>query len=171
MNPKILVFGNPLVKKDSLALRLIPKLEREFPEIKFIEADSTEDLSRFGKNLKIIDVSPRIKEVKTFNIKNEQDLKILNTSKIFSMHDFDLGYNLKLLKTFEDVLVNKTVKLMEKYKKPVVGVYLITDETSRTVMEIDGHKYKGVIFPTPERAVKALADMYNYSQWLKDSAI
>jgi len=79
--------------------------------------------------------------------------------------------NLKLLKTFEDELVNKTVELMEKYKKPVVGVYLITDETSRTVMEIDGHKYKGVIFPTPERAVKALAKMYNYSQWLKDSAI
>ena len=79
--------------------------------------------------------------------------------------------NLKLLKTFEDDLVNKTVELMEKYKKPVVGVYLITDETSRTVMEIDGCKYKGVIFPTPERAVKALAKMYNYSQWLKDSAL
>ncbi|MEI6608851.1 MAG: acetate--CoA ligase family protein [Deltaproteobacteria bacterium] len=78
--------------------------------------------------------------------------------------------NLKLLKTFEDDLVNKTVGLMEKYKKPVVGVYLIADETSRTVNEIDGFKYKGVIFPTPERAVKALAKMYNYSQWLKESA-
>jgi len=78
--------------------------------------------------------------------------------------------NLKLLKTFEDELVNKTVGLMEKYKKPVVGVYLIADETSRTVNEIDGCKYKGVIFPTPERAVKALAKMYNYSQWLTESA-
>ena len=78
--------------------------------------------------------------------------------------------NLKLLKTFEDDLVNKTVGLMEKYNKPVVGVYLIADETSRTVNEIDGCKYKGVIFPTPERAVKALAKMYNYSQWLKESA-
>jgi len=38
------------------------------------------------------------------------------------------------------------------------------------VNEIEGRKYKGVIFPTPERAVKALAKMYNYSQWLKDSA-
>jgi acyl-CoA synthetase (NDP forming) len=78
--------------------------------------------------------------------------------------------NLKLLKTFEDDLVNKTVGLMEKYNKPVVGVYLIADETSRTVNEIDGCKYKGVIFPTPERAVKALAKMHNYSQWLKESA-
>ena len=77
--------------------------------------------------------------------------------------------NLKLLKTFEDDLVNKTVGLMEKYNKPVVGVYLIADETSRTVNEIDGCKYKGVIFPTPERAVKALAKMHNYSQWLKES--
>ena len=78
--------------------------------------------------------------------------------------------NLNLLKTFEDELVHKTVGLMEKYNKPVVGVYLIADETSRIVNEIDGRKYKGVIFPTPERAVKALAKMYNYSQWLKESA-
>jgi len=78
--------------------------------------------------------------------------------------------NLKLLKTFEDELVNKTVELMERYLKPIIGVYLVADETSRTVNEIDGRKYKGVIFPTPERAVKALAKMYSYSQWLKDSA-
>ena len=79
--------------------------------------------------------------------------------------------NLELLKVYEQELIDKTVRIMEKYNKPVIGVYLLTDETSRTVTEIDGHKYKGVIFPTPERAVKALANMYNYSQWLKDSAI
>jgi len=79
--------------------------------------------------------------------------------------------SLKIVKDYEQELINKTVQIMEKYNKPIVGVYLLTDETSRTVMEIDGSKYKGVIFPTPERAVKALAKMYNYSQWLKDSAI
>ena len=79
--------------------------------------------------------------------------------------------NLELLKVYEHELIDKTVRIMEKYNKPVIGVYLLTDETSRTVTEIEGRKYKGVIFPTPERAVKALAKMYNYSQWLKDSAI
>jgi acyl-CoA synthetase (NDP forming) len=78
--------------------------------------------------------------------------------------------NLKLLKAFEQDLVDKTVKIMEKYNKPIIGVYLLTDETSRTVTEISGCKYKGVVFPTPERAVKALSKIYKYSQWLKDSA-
>lgn len=79
--------------------------------------------------------------------------------------------SLKLLKVYEHELVDKTVQIMEKYNKPVIGVYLLADETSRIVTEIDGRKYKGVIFPTPERAVKALSKMYNYSQWLKDSTI
>src|ERR1035437_1932921 len=79
--------------------------------------------------------------------------------------------SLELLRVYEQELINKTVQIMEKYNKPVIGVYLLTDETSRTVTEIDGRKYKGVIFPTPERAVKALAKMYNYSQWLKNSTI
>ena len=79
--------------------------------------------------------------------------------------------SLKILKVYEYELIDKTVQIMEKYHKPIIGVYLLTDETSRTVTEIEGRKYKGVIFTTPERAVKALAKMYNYSQWLKDSAI
>ncbi len=78
--------------------------------------------------------------------------------------------SLEILRVYEQELINKTVQIMEKYNKPIIGVYLLADETSRTVNEIDGRKYKGVIFPTPERAVKALAKMYNYSQWLKDSA-
>ena len=79
--------------------------------------------------------------------------------------------SLDVLKVYEQELINRTVQIMEKYNKPIIGVYLLADETSRTVNEIDGRKYKGVVFPTPERAVKALAKMYNYSQWLKDSAI
>ena len=79
--------------------------------------------------------------------------------------------SLALLKAYEQELIVKTVQIMEKYNKPIIGVYLLTDETSRTVTEIESHKYKGVVFPTPERAVKALAKMYNYSQWLKDSTI
>jgi acyl-CoA synthetase (NDP forming) len=55
---------------------------------------------------------------------------------------------------------------MEKYGKPVLGVSLLSDTESRTVTDIDGSRYKGVSFLTPERAVKALAGMYSYKQWL-----
>jgi len=74
---------------------------------------------------------------------------------------------LDLLKAYEHDLVVKTVGLMGKHHKPVIGVYLLTDETTRTVIEIEDHKYKRIVFPSPERAVKALAKMYQYSQWLK----
>jgi acyl-CoA synthetase (NDP forming) len=78
-----------------------------------------------------------------------------------------LEENLKRLDDFETELIERTVRMMEKYHKPVVGVYLLSDEKTRTVTEIDGDKYKGVNYTTPERAVKALAKMYKYYQWLQ----
>jgi acyl-CoA synthetase (NDP forming) len=62
-----------------------------------------------------------------------------------------------------------TVEMIKKYNKPVVGVSLLTDELSRTLYPYDDLDYKGVFFPSPERAVKALAGMVRYRKWL-DSA-
>lgn len=72
--------------------------------------------------------------------------------------------HLALLKAYEQHLVEITVTIMGKYHKPVIGVYLLTDDTDRTVIEIEDQKYKGIVFPSPERAVKALAKMYQYAQ-------
>lgn len=69
---------------------------------------------------------------------------------------------------FEKQTIEQTVKLMEKYNKPIVGVYLLNDDQTRTITNVNGGKYKGVNFITPERAVKALAKMYQYSKWLND---
>jgi acyl-CoA synthetase (NDP forming) len=77
--------------------------------------------------------------------------------------------NLELLKVYEHELVNKTVRIMGEYHKPVIGVYFLTDEMTRTVIEIEDQKYKGIVYPSPERAVKALAKMHQYSEWLKES--
>ena len=35
--PKILIFGNPIVKEDSMPLKLKAKLENRFPDIEFKE--------------------------------------------------------------------------------------------------------------------------------------
>jgi Ni,Fe-hydrogenase maturation factor len=88
----IYVFGNPLVKEDSLPLKLIEKLRREFPSLEFKEFDTVEDLE-LEKELNIIDTIKGIKKVELI-----EDIDKLVTEKIYSMHDFDLGYNLKLLK-------------------------------------------------------------------------
>lgn len=85
---------------------------------------------------------------------------------------YDLKFkedSLEILKIYERELVAKTVNLMGRYHKPVIGVYLLTDETTRTVIEIEGHKYKGIVFASPERAVRALAKMYRYAQWIEES--
>lgn len=69
---------------------------------------------------------------------------------------------------FEDNYVKQIAKLMEKYEKPIVGVRLISDETSKTTYTIPGCKYGSVFFPSPERAVKIIADMYSYKRFLVD---
>jgi acyl-CoA synthetase (NDP forming) len=74
---------------------------------------------------------------------------------------------LRYIESFEKQTIEQTVQLVEKYNKPVIGVYLLNDDQTRTVTDINGCKYKGVNFITPERAVKALAKMYQYSKWLK----
>ena len=73
-----------------------------------------------------------------------------------------------LLKEEEDY-TRYTVEMTQKYGKPVVGVSLLTDELSRTLYRYDDLDYKGIFFPSPERAVKALAGMVRYRKWL-DSA-
>jgi len=88
----IYVFGNPLVKEDSLPLKLIDKLKKEFPSIEFKEFDTVEDLE-LEKELNIIDTVKGIKKVELI-----EDIDKIITDKIYSMHDFDLGYSLKLLK-------------------------------------------------------------------------
>lgn len=103
----ILVFGNPLVNKDSLALKIADKLSMLHElnnEFKFIKADSLDNLEEYGENLLILDVAENIKKVELIT-----DLNQLEQNKIYSMHDFDLGFNLKLLKKLGKI---KTVKII-----------------------------------------------------------
>ncbi len=82
-----------------------------------------------------------------------------------------LGAVARRLAEFEIGYMEHVVRLMEKYGKPVLGVYLLSDANSKTIIEIEGSPYKGVSFLTPERAVKALAGMYSYKRWLDTEGI
>lgn len=103
---KILVFGNLIFERDSLALKLISRLQREFSEIEFKEFDPTENLEKEieNKELKIIDVAEGINNVVIIN-----DLDKIEVIKSCSMHDFDLAYNLKL---FEKIGKLKNVRII-----------------------------------------------------------
>jgi acyl-CoA synthetase (NDP forming) len=68
---------------------------------------------------------------------------------------------------FENKYINHIVKLMDQYKKPIFGVSLLPDENNQTLYRVAGSPYKGVFYPTPERAVKAFAKMVEYHRFLK----
>jgi Ni,Fe-hydrogenase maturation factor len=91
---KIYVLGNPLVKEDSLPVKLIPLLKKAFPDIEFIEFEPTEDFPK-EKELVILDTVINAKEVCLIT-----DIDKIISGKAVSLHDFDLGYNLKLMKKF-----------------------------------------------------------------------
>ena len=90
---KILIFGNPLIKEDSLPLKLIPILQQKFPQHTFQEIDPTENLESQGQHLTILDTVQDIDKITILT-----SIEQLHANKVYSMHDFDLALNLKLLK-------------------------------------------------------------------------
>jgi acyl-CoA synthetase (NDP forming) len=63
--------------------------------------------------------------------------------------------------------IKHTVELMERYKKPILGVTLTDDPKKRAIYEVENLKYNGVFFTSPERAVKALGHMCEYRDFLE----
>ncbi|MGD1835196.1 MAG: hypothetical protein ACPKQO_05695 [Nitrososphaeraceae archaeon] len=115
---KILIFGNKLVKKDSLPLELIPNLEKEFPDIEFKEFDSIEEIQNEGPIIYIIDTVEKIKNVTLIDDIDQ----IVISKNIYTMHDMDLGYMLKLM---------KKIKIIDKFI-----IFGIPIDTNLTKLEI-----------------------------------
>jgi len=92
-NKKIYIFGNVLLDFDNLPIKLAPKLKKTFPEIDFIIHDPNENLKPENNELIIIDTVEGLKETIIID-----EIKKIKSSPTCSMHDFDLGFNLKLLK-------------------------------------------------------------------------
>jgi acyl-CoA synthetase (NDP forming) len=68
---------------------------------------------------------------------------------------------------FEDAYIKHIVALMDRYQKPVLGVSLLPDENNQTLYRVAGSPFKGVFYPTPERAVKAFSKMVDYRRFLE----
>lgn len=91
--PQVLVVGNPLVPEDSLPLRLLPVLRKQFPEIEFLPFEPTrQEFPPAPQPILIIDSVMGVKEAKLIT-----DLSIIESGGRYSLHDFDLGAQLLLL--------------------------------------------------------------------------
>ena len=108
----ILVFGNPLMEADSLALRILPQLRKLLPDIEFVELDGTEseEIARYGPDVTILDVAKGIEKPVVI-----ADLDQLDLPRVVSMHDFDLAWNLKLLKKIGKIRSVKIVAVPTAY--------------------------------------------------------
>ncbi|HIH23049.1 TPA: hypothetical protein HA238_04940 [Candidatus Micrarchaeota archaeon] len=113
---KILVFGNKLVKKDSLALSVADALAGTLRNrgVEFKEFDTAENLEDEGPNITILDVASGIKKVTVFE---ESDLGKFEKSPIYSMHDFDLEITLKLLKKIGKIKTVGIIAIPMDYEK------------------------------------------------------
>jgi len=92
MKNKIYIFGNLLLDFDNTPLLIQPELSKLFPDIDFIIQDPNENLHPDNNELVIIDTVEGVTEIKILT-----DIDKIQTEPKYSMHDFDLGFNLKLL--------------------------------------------------------------------------
>ncbi|MBN2566652.1 hypothetical protein JXB02_01035 [Candidatus Woesearchaeota archaeon] len=90
--PRILVFGNPHLPEDSLAVRVARLLEGKVP-YRFVECGSVECVIDYPDYAYILDVAYGIGSVQIID-----DPDRLRSSPLYSLHDFDLAFFLKLLR-------------------------------------------------------------------------
>lgn len=88
---QVFVFGNINLDNDSLPLRMIPKLQEKFPDVKFEVRDPNEEWE-VPEEFVVIDTVIGIKGIKVFETLD----KFLSTPRV-SMHDFDFLTNLQYL--------------------------------------------------------------------------
>ena len=67
----------------------------------------------------------------------------------------------------EEKYIADLVGLIERYHKPIFGVTLYDEEKDRTIYPVGDGIYKGLFYPTPDRAVMALSKMVGYGQFLQ----
>lgn len=89
---KILCFGNEFVEQDSLAKKLADEIK--IKGIEFIKCDS---LAGIKGDITILDVVKNLDEVRLIPLEKIKDFHPV------SMHDFDLGTELKLRKSVGEI--------------------------------------------------------------------
>ncbi len=104
---RVLVFGNPYLEYDSLAVRLSNELQ--FDHVDFKVCYSPEELLSEEFDY-IMDVVEGIDEVKVFD-----NLKMLNPHRMFSLHDFDVTFFLSLMERLGKIDKVNIIGIPDKY--------------------------------------------------------
>lgn len=102
MKTTVLVFGSEIVKEDSIALKIadILKKDKSLPrKIKIIECSQLNDIFKHkNERIVILDVAKGIEDVALLD-----DLHTIRKKGISTIHDFNLGYYLKLMEAIGEL--------------------------------------------------------------------
>lgn len=121
---KIYVFGNPLVKEDSIPLRLLPDLIKSFPKVTFVVTDPNENFPTQGeKDLIILDTVIGIKKPTVLNLSDFDK----NKSTPVSPHDYDLLFHLLLLKKLKKIKYVKIIGIPMSFKEISLSLNYLTE--------------------------------------------
>ena len=104
MNPEkkliVLYFGNEIVPEDRFALDVIDSIKGKFSKNIFVHPSSPEEIKDYSEyqNIIIVDVSPDVDDIVVF-----KGIGMLKKRRLFSLHDFDLNFFLKLAEKTGDI--------------------------------------------------------------------
>ena len=96
MIKKIYVFGNTDHDLDNKAIRVLEKLKKDFPEIAFIEIEPNRDLP--FDDMETTYILDTVDGLDSVELIEDNDLDNIVNVKSSSVHDFDLGFQIKYLK-------------------------------------------------------------------------
>ncbi|MFA6981501.1 MAG: hypothetical protein WC243_00530 [Patescibacteria group bacterium] len=92
---KVYVFGNEDSEIDNKALLVAEKLKHTIPDLEFVPVGLNKDLPFDNKeDVVIMDIVEGLDKVQVLN---SQDLNKIALSPKLTVHDFDLGFQLKYL--------------------------------------------------------------------------
>lgn len=112
----IYIIGNLLVNEDLMPFKIKGMLEKEFPDIDFKEFDPTENLPEQQDCLIMVDTVKDIKKPRLF-----EDIDQFMNSRAYSLHDFDLGWQLKLYKKIK--IINRVLIIGVPEKEEIQKVF------------------------------------------------
>ena len=111
----ILAFGNELIEQDNLAVKISKELKLENADVE--RCYSVNDLFKYQnyENIFILDVVRNLNKVTLI-----EDINKIKTHKLYSLHDFDLGFFLKLMKQLGKLKEIKIIGIPQKGDKEII---------------------------------------------------
>lgn len=93
---KVYVFGNPDVAEDNFVYEVVRRLDGKIPNLEFIDVKPGQDLPFAGEDK--VTLMDAVEGIDKVGLISESALDKLVLKRSISVHDWDLGFQLKYLK-------------------------------------------------------------------------